>query len=381
MTQETVFTNARLVTPDSVINGGSLAVRDGRIHAVDDRKANGAAIDLEGDFLVPGLVELHTDNMERHFMPRPGVRWPSSLAALLAHDAQVATSGITTVLDAVAIGEYKENDYRAEIVADSLAAVKHARTDGVTRADHLIHLRCEITDPCVVELVEPHIADDAVRLVSVMDHTPGQRQWRDIRAYATYYRLDPEKDRAEIEKELADREALQREYGHRHRQAITHLARERGVPLASHDDTDADHVAEAVRDGVSISEFPTTTDAARAARDAALTVIMGAPNVVRGGSHSGNVSAGELAELRLLDALSSDYCPASLLHAAFLLHERMGMPLPQALNTVTANPARMVGLDDRGALEPGRRADLLQVRLMDGVPVVAGVWRDGARVA
>jgi alpha-D-ribose 1-methylphosphonate 5-triphosphate diphosphatase len=151
------------------------------------------------------------------------------------------------------------------------------------------------------------------------------------------------------------------------------------APLASHDDTTVAHVEEGVVNGISISEFPTTFDAARAAREQGLGIIMGAPNVVRGGSHSGNVSAAALAQSDLLDVLSSDYVPASLLHAAFLLCEE-GFSLPNAVATVSRNPALMVGLVDRGEIAPELRADFIRVRMMSGIPMVLCAWKAGRRI-
>jgi alpha-D-ribose 1-methylphosphonate 5-triphosphate diphosphatase len=172
-----------------------------------------------------------------------------------------------------------------------------------------------------------------------------------------------------------------RENSARHRQTIVERSRKAGVPIASHDDTTAEHVAEAVEEGISISEFPTSREAAELARRNGMAVIMGAPNLVRGGSHSGNVSTEELSREGLVDALSSDYVPASLLHAVFILHRRRGLELPAAMNLVSRNPAHMVGLHDRGEIAVGKRADLIRVSLSDDVPVVRGVWRQGQRVA
>lgn len=380
MSSDLVLTNARLVTPTAVLDG-TLSVAGGVIGAIDEgRSRSPAAIDLGGDFLLPGLVELHTDNLERHLEPRPGVRWPSALAALLAHDAQVAAAGITTVLDAVCVGDYREGGERRRILADSIASIREAMENGLLRADHRLHLRCEVSDTGVVEMFEAFADESLLRLASVMDHTPGHRQWRDLSAFRRFHR-DKGWTNEEFEQVIAKRQALMLENSEKHRSAIVARCRARGIPLASHDDTTEEHVAEAAADGIVISEFPTTRSAAELARRHGMRIVMGAPNLVRGGSHSGNVSAAELAEAGLLDILSSDYVPGSLLHATFLLHDRIGIDLPRAVATVSANPAEAVGLDDRGALVPGRRADLVRVALHDGFPVVRGVWRGGERIS
>jgi alpha-D-ribose 1-methylphosphonate 5-triphosphate diphosphatase len=379
MTGETVFANARIVLRDEMVDG-SVVVGDGVIRAIDTGPtARPGACDLGGAVLLPGLIELHTDNMEKHLVPRPGVLWPSPVAAVLAHDLQIAGAGITTVYDAITIGEYHENSLRRRILDDSVAAVTAARERGLLRADHLIHLRCEVCDPAVVEMTAPYADNPLVRLVSLMDHTPGQRQWRDLSKMVQFNKLEgwsDERLRAYVDERLR----RQAEHSGPNRRRILDMFRPRELPLASHDDTLVEHVDEAVGDGITISEFPTTPEAAAAARVRGMKIVMGAPNVVRGGSHSGNVSAIELAERGLLDGLSSDYVPASLLQSAILLNRRLDIALPEAVALVSANVADMLGLDDRGEIAIGRRADLVQVVLVDEVPVVRAVWRRGERV-
>ncbi|HVJ53416.1 MAG TPA: alpha-D-ribose 1-methylphosphonate 5-triphosphate diphosphatase [Aliidongia sp.] len=374
-----VFTNGKLVLEDRVIEG-TLVVRDGRIAEIaEGRSSVPGALDLGGDYLLPGLVELHTDNLEKHFVPRPGTRWPS-MAAVVGHDAQVAAAGITTVLDALAVGEASSGGDRLENLAAMTAAIREATAKEMLRADHLLHLRCEISHADVVTLFEEFLGDPLLRLVSVMDHTPGQRQFTTLDKYRYYYK----KKYGWSEEEFlafADRQTeAARTYGVPNRRAIVDLARENGLTLASHDDATLDHVEEAILDGMSIAEFPTTDEAARASRERGMAILMGGPNVVRGGSHSGNVSALGLAEQGLLDILSSDYVPQSLLHGAFILAEQVpGWDLPRAVRTVAGEPAARVGLADRGRLAPGLRADLVRVEDHE-VPLVRGVWTVGRRV-
>lgn len=380
MSNETIFSNARTVTADSVVSG-TVRIADGRITDIASGSARAAgAQDLAGDYLLPGLVEIHTDNLEKHFEPRPGAVWPSSVAAVLAHDTQVIGAGITTVLDAVCVGDYRDSGKRRRILKDSMESVATARAADLLRADHLFHLRCEISDPGVVEMFEPYADHPLLRLVSLMDHTPGQRQWSDLQSYRTFHR-----DKGWNESEFADVVADYKEKMARHsdanRKTILDLCRGLDVPLASHDDTTEEHVEQAHAEGIAISEFPTTLPAAKLARSYGMMNVMGAPNVVRGGSHSGNISALALAEAGLLDVLSSDYVPSSLLHAGFLLHQRAGMSLPDAVRAIALNPARAIGLTDRGEIAAGQRADLVRVRLHGDLPVVREVWRNGARVA
>ena len=376
---EKILTNAQIVLADEVILG-SLAIRDGRIVAVE-RGPIRTGKDMEGDFVIPGLVELHTDHLEGHYAPRPKVRW-NPIAAVLAHDAQVATAGITTVFDALRVGNYED----ADMTVDDMRALADAIEDSVRedrlRADHFLHLRCEVSAPDCRAAFEHFVGDERVGLASLMDHAPGQRQFARIEAYAMYYmgklKMSEEAFRAYCEKRIG--ESL--EFSAANRALIADGCRGRGIVLASHDDATVTHVEEAVSQGVRVAEFPTTREAAEASRAAGLGVLMGAPNVMRGGSHSGNVSARDLAAAGVLDILSSDYIPFSLIQSAFFLGEAVdGVSLPAAVAMVSKTPAEAVGLTDRGVIEPGRRADLVRVRVDDHVPVVRTVWREGRRVA
>lgn len=376
---EAILTGARVVLDDRVIDG-TVVVRDGRIAAVDEgRTATGE--DLGGDYLLPGLVELHTDHLESHFRPRPGVHW-NPVAALQAHDAQVVGAGIVTVFDALRAGDADERPLGRDslLLAEAIAT---ARAEDRLKADHFIHVRCEISSQQLLADAEPLFEGGAVRLASLMDHTPGQRQFARLDAYHRFYpetaRLSP----AEQEAFVAERLAAAARIVAANRPAIVAMAKAGGAILASHDDATLAHVEEAAADGIAIAEFPTTVAAAAASRAAGMKVLMGAPNVVRGGSHSGNAAAGDLAREGLLDILSSDYVPFSLMQAIFLLPETVpGLDLPAAVRLVTRVPADTVGLDDRGSILVGRRADLVRVRHAPGtVPVVRAVWREGMRVA
>ncbi|MGD9535569.1 MAG: alpha-D-ribose 1-methylphosphonate 5-triphosphate diphosphatase [Alphaproteobacteria bacterium] len=380
MSAEQVFTNARLVLEDRVVYG-TLVVRDARIAAVEDGRSHlPAAHDLEGDTVIAGLVELHTDNLERHLTPRPGVRWPS-LAALISHDAQLAAAGITTVFDAVTVGTAIDGGERSSILGEAIQAIHQATAEQELRADHFIHLRCEVSDPGLRALWETLRDDPFIRLVSLMDHTPGQRQFVDEEKFRAYYRGKHRLSDAEIDALIERSREGQARHALPSRLEIAAYHRARGTPLASHDDATVAHIDEAAALGCAIAEFPTTLEAAGAARRSGLGTIMGAPNLVRGGSHSGNIATASLAEAGLLDMLSSDYVPVSLLHGAFLLQTACGLGLDAAIATVTATPARMAGLDDRGRLAPGLRADFVRVRLHEDRVVPRETWCGAQRVA
>jgi alpha-D-ribose 1-methylphosphonate 5-triphosphate diphosphatase len=376
---DTAFRNARIVLADTIVDG-SLALADGVIAAIDGG-AGSTGEDFEGDYLIPGLVELHTDHFENHYRPRPGVFW-DAMAALHAHDVQIAGSGVTTVFDAVRIGSDRDMPQMHEHAGHMVNAVRDARQSGWLRADHLIHLRCELPASDVVEHFDSFADHPATRLISLMDHTPGQRQFTSLETYKLFYKKQLSGTDEEVERYLAEALEQHERYSAANRRALVSRARAMDLPMASHDDATLLHVDEAVADGVAISEFPTTLEAAAAAHDGGLAILMGAPNVVRGKSHSGNISATDLVRAGLLDILSSDYVPFALLQAAFLLPQRVeGLSLASALATVTRNPARAAGLDDRGEIALGKRADLVRVRMVGAMPVVRGVWRQGLRVA
>ncbi len=376
-----VLENARLVLPDRIVPVGWLAVADGVIAEIGEGDAPERGLNLNGDYLLPGLIELHTDHLESHFAPRPHVRW-NALSAVTAYDAQIASSGITTVFDSLRVGSDADS---ASIGADLVMlaeALERAREIGHLRVDHRTHLRCEIASPDVMEQAEGFAARFPVHLMSLMDHTPGQRQFRDLETWRRFYmRRTPLSD-PEVEKFIRVRLDLHERFASIHRRQLVELAGRHGAVLASHDDATAVHVAESAGDGVVVAEFPTTLEAAGASHAAGIAVMMGAPNVVRGGSHSGNIAAGELAGEGLLDVLSSDYVPASLLLAAFHLPRHVpSIDLAAAIRTVTSTPAKVTGLADRGAIERGLRADLVRVAIADETPMVRRVWARGKLAA
>jgi alpha-D-ribose 1-methylphosphonate 5-triphosphate diphosphatase len=380
--QETVIGNAGIVLADRVIAHGWVAVANGRIAEFGEGDAPTGSEDAAGDLIMPGLIELHTDHLEAHYVPRPKVFW-DPIAAVVSYDGQLATSGITTVLDSLRVWREdgaEEVDGRAGLLAQAIASAREAN---LLRADHFLHLRCEIPMPSVVEEAKELIGRPDVRLMSLMDHTPGQRQFRDQVKLRDYYRgKGGGMTDAELDVLFERRLAYQKAYAATNMREIVALAHQYEIPLASHDDTTDENVFDAIRDRVSVAEFPTTVEAARGLHQACIGILMGAPNVVRGGSHSGNIAAVDLAREGLLDILSSDYIPSSLLMAALQLPRSVpAIDLASAVRTVTKTPAEAVGLADRGEIAIGRRADLIRVHVARDIPVVRSVWREGQRVA
>ncbi|MDF0601121.1 alpha-D-ribose 1-methylphosphonate 5-triphosphate diphosphatase [Psychromarinibacter sp. C21-152] len=380
MAQELCLANAQLVLPDRIARG-RVTLHGETIAEVEETAAVPAgALDCGGDYLIPGLVELHTDNLERHIQPRPGVDWPVA-PAILAHDGELAATGITTVFDALRVGSVLFGKGRHERYARGTASeLLRLRDRGILKISHFLHLRAEVCSNTLTEEMEEFGPADRVGLVSLMDHTPGQRQFRDVTTFANYLRGKRSMTDAEIDTHFRKLKDLRARFGDRHEAMAVKEAARYGAVLASHDDTTAEHVARSSDHGIRLAEFPTTVEAAEACRDKGIAIMMGAPNIIRGGSHSGNVSAMELAGMDLLDIVSSDYVPAALLLSAF----RLGAfwdDLPRAIRTVSEAPARATGLTDRGRIEPGQRADLVRVHETDRSPVVMGSWSRGRRIA
>ncbi len=372
------LTDARIVTAQSVIHG-SVTVADGKIAAIGAPDAPG--ISMGGDYLIPGLVDLHTDHVETHAFPRNGVVWAPA-PALAAHDGVVVAGAVTTVFDSLCVGAAMQNEARRELLRPLIAALEAGRSAGQFRANHLIHLRCEICDPETAGLVDEVIDAEGVQLISVMDHTPGDRQCPDIEAWvrdsARYMQVSLE-DSRRLTEELLERSAR---VGPEVRAHVMAAAKARGIPVMSHDDRTEAHVDEALAEGVIVSEFPTTLAAARRAKAVGQAVVVGAPNYVRGGSQSGNVAVKELLAEGVVDVLASDYVPGSLLSAAFGIAEDadLDIDLAQAIAMVSDRPAQIAGLTDRGRIETGLRADLARVQRSGGHGHVAGVWNAGRRV-
>ncbi|MEO3431285.1 alpha-D-ribose 1-methylphosphonate 5-triphosphate diphosphatase [Pelagibius sp. CAU 1746] len=373
--------NAEVVTADAVFRG-RVTVEDGVITAVEDGGAvAGDALDCGGELLIPGLIDLHTDHCERHVVPRPGVHW-DPLQAAIAHDAQVAAAGITTVFDSLVVGLRDADQTRRDLLGQIMAAVEKGEELGVFRSQHLLHLRCEVTDPTLLDQVAPQMDHPLLQLVSVMEHTVGQRQFPDPEKYREVLVKLFHVPEDQVDERFKQDAEASRTFAPTYREAVAKMALERGLPVAAHDDETLDHVEEAARLGMTLSEFPTTLVAAEAAKARGMITIMGAPNVVKGGSQSGNLSALDLARAGLLDVLASDYVPISLLAATLrLTGDDVGMSLPEAVKTASLNAAKAAGLDDRGAIAPGKRADLLRVRQVGGHPVIRTVYTAGRRVA
>ena len=379
--QPQIYTNYRLLLPDEEILG-TIAVTDGIITDLQPGIVSQGQ-DGSGNYLLPGLIELHTDNLEKCISPRPKVRFPLDAAAV-NHDRDLISSGITTVCDAIAIGDVtpKDDFLRIHYYAPTIDAIAEGQAAGRFSTDHLLHLRCELGYEQLYNIIEPYADHPLLALLSLMDHTPGQRQFVNINKYKEYYTGKHGVAEAKMDEFIKMRQDNQHRHAVANRQVLVELSQKNGISLASHDDATTEHVQEAIAEGVVLAEFPTTIDAAKEAHHHGLLVLMGAPNILLGGSHSGNVSAMELVELDLVDIISSDYVPRSLLQSVFAIARQTGKPLYEVIKYITLNSAKAINLErEIGSLEIGKKADFLTVHDDGVVPRIMEVYKQGVRVA
>jgi alpha-D-ribose 1-methylphosphonate 5-triphosphate diphosphatase len=347
--------NAQVVTPDAVLEGG-VRIEGDRIAAVGDVTATGDAtvVDAGGRHVLPGLVDLHGDDVESHLFPRSGARVDTHMALAAADRANLA-AGVTTKFHAVSF-EIEADGHRSPELGAGLAE-RIADTDDLV-ADHRLHARCEVTQADCVEAVLSVIDAGHAALVSVMSHIPGKGQFRDEEAFLEYYRESSDHTVEEAEQMIERRGDVSMATLRERTEQVVGAAHDAGIVTASHDDEDPTEVERLHEVGVDISEYPITLDTARRAHEVGMTTLMGAPNLVRGGSQWGNLRTETAIDAGVVDALVADYHPMSLLAAAFV---DTGEALPTRVARVTERPARAVGFEDRGRIEAGARADLVVV--------------------
>jgi alpha-D-ribose 1-methylphosphonate 5-triphosphate diphosphatase len=247
------------------------------------------------------------------------------------------------------------------------------------KSQHYLHLRCEIPALDMLACFDAVADHPLVRMISLMDHSPGVGQYANIEFYRDLRRRGGLDD-ATVDRRIGELQEQRERVRETHRRTLLDRVRGRGIALASHDDRTVEEIAENARDGIRISEFPVTMAAAEAAKTAGMDVIAGAPNVVRGGSHSGNIAAADLLRSGWVDVFASDYVPPALIEAAFRCAREGLARLPEAVGMITSRPAELAGLNDRGRLKEGQRADLVRLRVHEELPVVRQVWSGGERV-
>lgn len=374
---EITLSNARLILENENFIG-TIVLKDGFIKDISSGSfQSSASIDCEGSLIAPGLIELHTDNLERHLQPRPGVSWPVE-AAILSHDAELVSAGITTVFDALRVGSIlsdKSSRYQkyARKVVDIISKMEKRE---ILRINHFIHLRAEICSETLSEELDEFSPSDNVQILSLMDHTPGQRQFKDLHRFKQYLSGKHGMNESQVAIHLEKLRNIHSIYGRQHEKDVIVASNDLDATLVSHDDTTKSDVANSINAGIKIAEFPTTLEAVNLLNSNDIPILMGAPNFLRNQSHSGNVSASEVEKVGALDILSSDYMPSSLLYAAVELGRR-NENLSYGFSKVTSKPAEVMGLKDRGSIEIGKKADLILFDIYQTFPVIKRVIVDG----
>jgi alpha-D-ribose 1-methylphosphonate 5-triphosphate diphosphatase len=369
-----LLTHATVVFADEVRDDVAVLIEGDIIAALDPASSAGATeMNLAGRTLMPGLVDLHCDAMEKEVEPRPGVHFPLDFACAQA-DKRNAAAGITTVYHALSFANHelgvRNNAFAAEIARAIHDWQPHALVD------NRVHLRYELTDETAPPVLSALLDAGHAHLLSFMDHSPGQGQFRDVEAYRRYLAKTYKTDERELD-DILERKAQAAKGALGRMEALAAQARSRGVAIASHDDDSPAKVATVCALGAVISEFPINLETAQAARAHGLATLFGAPNILRGKSQSGNMRALDAVLAGVADCLCGDYSPAALLPSVMRLPTLAGITLPAAIALVTRNPARAAGLIDRGEIAVGMRADLIAVKHLGGLPQAERVWSGG----
>lgn len=378
-----VISNVRVVTPHAVMEPGTVTVKGGRIAAlVRGRPRRGpdpADVDGQGRLLLPGFIDLHNDGIEQEIEPRPHAVFPLSIA-LASLETKLVSHGITTIFHSFSFMDGREGTLHPEGLEPAIRELNRLRRTGVIR--HLVHARYETVEAHHFDRLKRLIDDRQVSMLSFMDHTPGQGQYRDVKGLVNYYVRKYHAELSDIDAMIKERKEKAGTPGvNETLERLAAYARGAGLPLASHDDDTPEKVERMRRLGVTISEFPVSMPAALAASQCGMHVVAGAPNVLRGISTNGNLSALEAIGSNAVDVLCSDYYSPSILHAVFRLAREKVMTLPDAVRMASANPARAAGMGaELGSLEAGRRADMILVNDSEGIPSVVTAWVGGHRV-
>ncbi len=374
---KTYITHAQLVMENDVLDDASLLIEDGKIAAICPTTASAAKeINIQQQYLMPGMIDLHCDALEKEVEPRPNVLFPFDFACAQA-DKRNAAAGITTVYHALSFASNELGVRNIDTAADIARAVHQWRPHGLV--DNRVHCRYEITDPNALPVLKTLLNEEAIHLISMMDHTPGQGQFKDLNAYRDYLIRNYKKTADEVHT-LVEHKIETAVGAFARMQELVELAHVAGIAVASHDDDSPERIDTMCSIGANISEFPITLEAARAAKEKGMYTIYGAPNIMRGKSQSGSMKAIDAIHHQLADCLCADYAPATLIVAIFKVIEATELNLPQAMQLVCKNPAAAAGLDDRGSIECGKRADLICVGTPGALPQVTRVWVHGQQV-
>jgi alpha-D-ribose 1-methylphosphonate 5-triphosphate diphosphatase len=367
--------NATLILPEEIIRKGALLLEDDIIASVCPDSGHHASeiVDLEGDYLMPGLIDLHGDAIEHELNPRPKAHLPMD-HAIAQGDRKCALAGITTMFHAIGFhGDdslHRNSDAMMELSRRIRKFTPHALIDSK------IHCRFEMPVPSGMTCIQTLVAEGVCELVSLNDHTPGQGQYRDTTGIRMYLKEHRGMTDEQIEKHINERIALS-ENAEAYGQQMAEYALSKGLPLASHDDEDAKKINRRFAQGATISEFPLSVEAGETARYHGMHAIVGSPNVMRGGSTGTGARAIDMVAAGLADCLCSDYAPSTLLPAIFRIARELDWPLHRPARLTSLGPATAARLADRGAIREGLRADLIAVHERGGVPVTRHLWSAG----
>jgi alpha-D-ribose 1-methylphosphonate 5-triphosphate diphosphatase len=377
------LTNAQIVLPERIVQGSVVINGDSLIEEVviGSRIPRTQTVeDVGGDMLMPGLIDLHGDDIEYEIGAKGAKASPTRLPVslgLIQSDKNAIGWGITTRYHALAYWEEESKGRSVRLSKEIVETIGRLQSEGVLLGEHFVDLRYEVTgDPSYTLEV---MGNRCVRMVSLMDHTPGEGQFKDDAAYRALNKSITGWSDEELDRIIAEKRARQ-SLKASHVEQVVARARDLGQAVASHDDHTIEKVTRMKGLGIAIAEMPVALDAACEAKRLGMTVTMAAPNVIRGGSSTGNLNAVDAIRAGVLDVLCTDYYLPSLIAAVFRLVRDRVTDLPSAVRLVTLNPARGVGLSDRGEVAAGLRADLVTVRANDATPIVTRTYKGGRLV-
>lgn len=375
--------NGRIVLPDRILDGKTLVLDGDRIHSIGEEipPEAGKVIDAHGRFVTPGFFDVHSDKIEQFILPRPTAQFDFELA-LKECERELLHLGITTIYHSFSLLKdelFGKSPLRTRENVEKMAALIRDIHDRNHLIHHRFHLRIEIDNLDAYDIAKAMIAQGLAHEISFMDHSPGQGQYRNLEIYQKTIRKYHGREIEELGFEkVLEMQRNKKTLSFEQLKELCRFAHENGVAVASHDDDTLEKLDINREIGVDISEFPINLEAAKYARSLGFATVVGAPNILLGGSHSGNMSAAEAIQAGCADILCSDYYPPAILHSIFAMHLKYGVPLPEMVKKATLNPAVAMGLgQDYGSIEPGKKADLLVIGILDGYPVITHVLVDG----
>ena len=373
-----IINNVNIVIPDGVIESGSVVIEEGVIKDIFKKRINlNNRINGNNCYLLPGLVDIHGDSLERAIAPRSGVLFPLDIS-MTEFDRDLSTHGITTIYYCVAFAELGKSTRPLRFREKALDLVKKINENkNKFFLRTFIHLRYEILDTGSIPIINELIENDEIDFFSLMDHTPGYGVFKDLEKYKKYFMmsgLSPE----DAVKEYEEKIEMKKKVDMTKILDLVNKSRNNGIPVASHDDHDEEKVEWAVKNNISISEFSVTEEAVLSARKNNLYTVFGSANLVRGGSHVGNLSTSDMIKNKMADIICSDYSPMSMLHALYIAYMQNSYKLNEIVNLFTLHPARAAGIDNAvGSIEIGKIADMILVNFNEKTPRVNISFVDG----